>query len=115
MLGDDLIETLIHEIRECAEAYAHIKARKSRLEDQKKVVLAREATKAAERGTKTASAQDRAALASEAYEALLEDLENAVEEEARLHWKLRSAELMFESWRTKSANERSEKARYGAH
>jgi hypothetical protein len=114
MLSDEFIEELIHAIRSVSEEWASAKARKTWLEEQKKVVLARQMIFAAQNGSRSSASQERDAYASPEYSDLLVSIRHACNEEARLGRSIKEAEMRFEAWRTQSANEREERSRYKA-
>lgn len=95
-------------IRDHAPAYAKAKAERIYLEEFRKTKKAL-CMKAAEcGGTTTAAAQEREAYADPEYQALLEALKAAVEEEERLRWLIVGAQAKIEVWRTIEANRRAE-------
>ena len=107
-MGDS--ERAITYIRDHAEAYAKAKAERVYIEQfrkSKKSLLMRENV------SLPVSAQERDAYAHPAYVQILEALKVAIFEEEKLKLMIKAAEMRFESWRTESANERKEKARYG--
>jgi len=108
------IERLMQDYREKVDEYAKARAKRTYIEEFKKskhAILMRQADRD---GFKTVAAQDREALASEEYQALLEGLQEAVEAEERLRYDMKSIEMQAEVWRTLRADERFEKKSYGA-
>lgn len=109
------IERLMHEYREKVKDYAKARSQRTYVEEFKKSKLAILMRQADRDGLfKTAAAQEREALASDEYVALLEALRDAVEAEERLRYDMRSIEMQAEVWRTLRADERFEKKAYGA-
>lgn len=110
----EVSEERLQAIRNMAAEYAKAKAQRVYLEHFRKSKRAMLMKQAELDGEKTAVAQEREAYADREYVELLEGLKEATEIEARLYWELRVTEMRFEAWRTKQANERAEKGRYGA-
>ena len=108
------IERLMHEYREKVKDYAKARSQRTYVEEFKKSKLAILMRQADRDGFKTAAAQEREALASDEYTALLDALREAVEAEERLRYDMRSIEMQAEVWRTLRADERFEKKAYGA-
>lgn len=106
-------EIKLQEIRDKAAAYAKAYAQREYLDEFKRSKLSI-LMKTFEPLYPTAAAQEREARAHPDYLALLEGLKAAVEESERLRWELKIAEMQFEAWRTRAANQRAEKSRYGA-
>lgn len=106
-------ESRLHEIREKVEAYAKAYAEREYLDEFKKSKLAI-LMKKFEPSFPTAAAQEREARAHPEYQELLSGLRAAVEESERLRWELKIAEMQFEAWRTRAANQRAERSRYSA-
>lgn len=114
-MSDDAREQRQHEIRLKVAEYAQAKAARVKLEHYRKVKKAR-LMKWAERELKcqTTAAQEREAYAHSDYEEVISGLEAATETETRLYWELEMLRMEFEAWRTRAANNRAERARYGA-
>ena len=103
MISDDEAELALKFLKESAKAYAKAKAERIYLDEfrkSKKAILMRAS------GDQSAAAQERDAYAHPEYVAFLDGLKAAVEEEEVLRWKIASAELQIELWRTQSANNR---------
>lgn len=95
-------------IRDNAPAYAKAKAERIYLEEFRKTKKAL-CMKAAEvAGSNAVNAQEREAYADPEYQALLQGLRAAVEEEERLRWLIVGAQAKIEVWRTIEANRRAE-------
>ena len=105
------IEKAINYIRDTAKDYAKAKANRvylSEFRKSQKAILVQKAPQG------TVSERESFAYAHPEYLALLDGLKAAVEEEERLKYILKAAELKFEKWRTENANQRAERQRYGA-
>ena len=105
------IEKAIIYIRDAAKDYAKAKANRVYLSEFRKTQKAILVQKAP---SGTVSERESFAYAHPEYLALLDGLKAAVEEEERLRYILKAAELKFEQWRTENANQRAERSRYGA-
>lgn len=95
-------------IRDKAPAYAKAKAQRIYLEEFRKTKKALCMRAAESAGTNAISAQERDAYADPEYQALLDGLRAAVEEEERLRWLIVGAQARIEVWRTLEANKRLE-------
>jgi hypothetical protein len=87
-----------------APKYAKAKAERVYLEEfrkSKKALLMKGS------GESAVAAQEREAYSHPEYQALLEGLKAAVENEETLRWGLVAAQARVEIWRTESANNRS--------
>ncbi len=103
MITDEQAEAALDFLKASAKAYAKAKAERTYLDEfrkSKKAIL----MKASEETS--AVAQERDAYAHPEYLELLQGLKVAVENEENLRWKIASAELQIELWRTQSANNR---------
>ncbi len=103
MISDEQAELALDFLKVSAKAYAKAKAERIYIEEfrkSKKAIL----MKASEETS--AVAQERDAYANPEYQELLQGLKVAVENEENLRWKIASAELQIELWRTQSANNR---------
>ncbi|MDG9671843.1 hypothetical protein ONV78_29170 [Hahella sp. CR1] len=115
-MSDETLENKLQNIRNKAAEFAKAKANRVYLEEFRKskiAILMREA-ESADPDLTAANRQEAWARRHPEYLELLKGLMQATEEEARLHWELRTAEWAVEIWRTKSANKRAERMRYGA-
>ena len=104
-------ETAINYIRDHAKQYAAAKATRiylSEFRKSQKAILIQKAPSG------TVSERESFAYAHPDYLALLDGLRVAVEEEERLRYILKAAELKFSAWQTNEATKRAEKQRYGA-
>jgi hypothetical protein len=110
---DTSIEKRLHELREIAGKYAEARATKEYLDHFRKSKKAILMKQFAVLGFKTTAAQEREALASHEYIALLEGLRDATREAEQLRWKLEIARMGSELWRTEQANNRIERKGYG--
>lgn len=110
----DQSEQWLNDIRQIVTEHADAKANRVYLEHfrkSKKAMLMREGET---QGIKTGTAQEAYAYAHPEYLELLEGLKEAVKVEEYQKWRLRQREWKFEQWRTEQANQRAERARYGA-
>ena len=113
MADEDYREERLHQIRENASRYAKAKADRVYLEHFRKSKLAL-LMRRYSATHETAVAQEREARADPDYLEILEGLREATEIEERTRWELRIVEMQFEAWRTRAANSRAERQRYGA-
>lgn len=90
------------------DKYAQAKAKRIYLEEYRKVCKASQ-MRVAEvgEGIKAIAAQEREAYASQAYRTNLEAIRDAVAEEEALRWRLDTARLEIEVWRSTNANTRA--------
>lgn len=103
MITDEQAELALDFLKASAKAYAKAKAERIYIEEfrkSKKAILMKQS------GDQSAAAQERDAYAHPEYQELLLGLKDAVENEENLRWKIASAELQIELWRTQSANNR---------
>lgn len=105
---EDKIRRRLSEIREYAAPYAKAKAQAGFLEDFKKSKLAILMKKYEAAGHSTAAAQEREARADPEYVEVLRGLQAAVEEAETLRWKLLTAQMGAEVWRSLEATRRAE-------
>lgn len=111
-MSEQKTESAINWIRDNAALYAKAKSQRVYLEQyrkSKKAILIQNAP--AEH--KTTQAKESYAYAHAEYLEVLAGLKVAVEEEERLRFLIKAAELKFEQWRTLQANRRVEHNRYG--
>ena len=111
---DEIIERPLTFIRDKAGEYAKAKSDRVYLEQfrkSKKALLMVEAEKA---GIKTVADRESYAYSHEDYVGLLEGLRVAVEREEYLKMQITAAQLRIELFRTEQANQRAERAGYGA-
>lgn len=94
-------------IRENAEAYGTAKGQRIYLEEFRKSKKALLMKDALGRGIEAANAQEREAYADTEYRQLLKGLQAAIVQEETLKWKIESARLDIEIWRTRQATERT--------
>lgn len=83
--------------------YAEAKATRVHIEESLRSI---KAVQMAASGETTAAAQERVAYASQEYKTALDGLRVAVEEEETLRWRLRTAELAIDVWRSMNASNR---------
>ena len=105
------IEKAINCIRDTAKDYARAKATRIYLHEfrkSKKAILYQRSPSG------TIAEKESYAYGHPEYLEVLDGLRCAVEEEERLRFILKAAELRFEAWRTDQATLRTEKNRYGA-
>ena len=113
-MDDEKLERALNFIRDKAKNFAEAKASRVYLMEfrkSKKAILMRNAEI---NGFKTGAAQEREAYADDEYVELLQGVKAAVEKEELLRYQMKAAELNIEIWRTKQANQRSERQKYGA-
>lgn len=108
------MEELLEQYRTLAEKYAPAKATREYIDEYKKSLLALLMKDAERHGASSNAAQERDARARGEYLEILDKLRLAVEEEEKLRFHLKATEIQFETWRTRSANERFERKAYGA-
>ena len=108
MITDSRAEEAITAIIKYGPLYAQAKANRQYLEEFRKSKKALEMKEAEADGYKTAVLQEREAYAGSEYRELLQGLKAAIEEEVTLLWKLTSAELTVDVWKTQSVNARRE-------
>lgn len=111
-MSEQKTENAINWIRDHAALYAKAKSERVYLEQyrkSKKAILIHNAPA----DYKTAQSRESYAYAHAEYLEVLEGLKVAVEEEERLRFLIRAAELKFDQWRTLQANRRVENNRYG--
>ena len=93
----------IHFIYEHARPFAQARAERIYLEEFRK---SKKALLMAESTAGTAVAREQYAYAHPAYQALLEGLRTAVENEETLRWQLVAAQARVEVWRSEEASAR---------
>lgn len=95
-------------LHENIEKYAEAKAHRIYLEEFRKVKKAQE-MHIAERanGIKSVAAQEREAYSAQAYIDVLKGLEEAIKKEEILRWRLDTAKIEIEVWRSTNANTRA--------
>lgn len=111
---DEIIEKPLTFIRDKASDHAKAKADRVYLEQfrkSKKALLMVEAEKS---GIKTVAQQEAYAYSHPDYLGLLDGLKVAVEREEYLRTQIQVAQLRIELFRTEQANQRAERAGYGA-
>mgnify|MGYP003343426884 FL=1 len=90
-------------IFENAPLYAKAKGQLAELENYRHSL---KAIKMAQSGETSVTAQEREAYRSEDYQNLCKAIGAATEEAESLRWKLESAKMRFEAWRTQEASNR---------
>jgi len=106
--GDLNIFRCLDFLRDNAAAMAQAKANRVQLEEfrkSKKAILMQKAEKA---GHKSSATQEREAYAHPEYIEFLNGLAEAVENEERLRWLMRAAEVRIECWRSLESTRRIE-------
>lgn len=86
-----------------APEYAKAKGQLAELEVYKSSLKAIEMQKS---GEKTSAGQEKDAYASKEYQTLCKAIGEATEKTELLKWKLESAKMRFEAWRTEQASSR---------
>ena len=110
---DEGIERPINWIRDKAKEFGHVKAERIYLEElrkSKKAILMQHAPD----NLKTVADKENFAYSHPDYQKLLNDLKDVVQREEELRLKIKAAEMKFEEWRTKQANNRAEMNRYNS-
>ncbi len=110
----DQAEPWLDGIRKIITEYADAKSNRQHLEHYRKSKKALLMAEAGSQGVKAANAQETYAYGHVEYIELLEGLREATKVEVYQYWRLRQREWKFEQWRTEQANQRTERARYGA-
>ncbi|UOF78851.1 hypothetical protein [Caudoviricetes sp.] len=95
-------------IRDNAKAYAQAKANRIYIEEYRKTLKAKLMQQAQQEGATASATQERDAYAHPEYEMLLKALEEAVEAEETLRWRLIAAQARVEVWRSIGANQRAQ-------
>lgn len=106
------VEQLLDTYRSLIDPYAKAKSKRNYLEEYKKSLIAIQMKVAEQNGSKTVSAQERDAYASNEYIEMLESIKNLTEEEESLRYRIRQLEMEIEVWRSQQANERQERKAY---
>lgn len=112
--SDEQTESRLTEIRHLIGNHARAKRTRTHLEQFRKVKKSLLMKAAEMQGVKTAALQERDAYADPEYQQLIVDLADACGQETETWWLLQLEEWKFETWRTRMANARAEKNRYGA-
>ena len=110
---NDELERQQHEIREKNKQLAYAKGRRVFFEHYRKVHKAL-LMKQYEPEYSTAAAQEREAYADPDYLKTLNELEHWTAQSELLSLERTDLEHRFEAWRTRQANQRAERGRYGA-
>lgn len=111
---DELIERPLTFIRNKAQDYSKAKADRVYLEQFRKSKKALLMVEAEKQGIKTVSERESYAYSHADYLGLLDGLRVAVEREEYLKTQINVAQLRIELFRTEQANQRAERAGYGA-
>lgn len=102
MITEDIAESAAEFIRANAANLAKAKSERIQCEEFRKTIKAQVISKA----TGTVQERESAAYASDEYKTNLDGYVAAVEREELLRWKMKSAELKIEIYRTQQANNR---------
>lgn len=113
MTSDEEKERKLQNIRDSVEAFAEAKSQRVYLEHFRSSRRAQLMKDAQLNGATSAVEQQREAERHPDYIEILEGIREATYKEARAYWELRIAEMQWESWRTRMANQREEMRRYG--
>jgi hypothetical protein len=105
---EDVREEFFHQYRQAQERLAQAKKRRKYAEESKGRVVALEMKAAEQRGVKSVGAQEREAKAGAAYKVWLDELADAVLEEARAWIEVNILEKQWDAWREKAWNKRAE-------
>jgi len=112
-LSDEHIERLLHAFRETATRYAQAKGQRVKFEEARKIQKARLMARAErDLGLTSTAKQESWAYAHPEYQAIVDNLVAAVEQETSLQWHLESLRVEFDAWRSLEASERYEKRAY---
>lgn len=106
------IELLIHEWRKGVDDYAESKASAEYLREFRKSKKALLMVEAEQKGLKTGQERESYAYSHPDYVDLLKGLKEAVELSEGLRYRMKIAEERVNVWRTKQANNRTEKGHY---
>ena len=104
------LEKILHKMRETAPLLAQAKAERVYLTEfrkSKKAILYRQAPEG------TIAEKEAYAYSHHDYLALLDGLKSAVSTEEELRWRMITAQLLIDTWRTQQANARTEFNNYG--
>ena len=96
----------LRRIYETAPLYAKAKAERIYVDEYRKTLKARLMQAAEVAGHKTSIAQEREAYASPEYSQHLRAIQEAVEAEETLRWRMVAAEAAVEVWRSMEASNR---------
>lgn len=110
-MSEDLHEQRQQEIIQATETWAKANATRVYIREFRK---SKKALLMADSREEAVNAQERDAYSHPEYVALLDELRVAEEEAEKAKWFLRMQEWKFEAWRTRQANQRAERGRYGA-
>ena len=102
----DAPHTAVDFILKNAAQYAKAKSNRIYLEEFRKTKKALLMKDALTKGIEAANAQEREAYADAEYQELLKGLAEAFEIEETLKWKMETARMRIDIWRTEQANER---------
>jgi len=92
---------------EQSKPYAKAKSERVYMEEYRKTIKAQLMIEAERMGHKTAVTQEREAYSSPEYEAHLQALKEAVENEERLRWMMIAAQERIAVWRSQEASNRT--------
>ena len=104
------LEKILQRMRETAPLLANAKAERVYLDQfrkSKKAILYREAPEG------TVAERESYAYSHSDYLEVLEGLREAVKQEEELRWRMVTAQLLIDTWRTQQANARNEYSNYG--
>lgn len=106
VLPDEYVQHLFDELENGSIDYAQAKAEAFGFSEDRKITKAHLMAVAAADDVKSIAKQELFAYNHPTYSALVAKQKRAIEEEARLLYKLKILELQFEAWRTINANAR---------
>lgn len=110
----DNIEVQAEIIRKNGPILAKNRAKRKYLEWYRKVKKCQLMKKYMAEGHETAAAQEREARADPEYIEVIKGIKEALELEIKADHEIKAAEIQVDIWRTRSANDRSERRVYGA-
>lgn len=95
-------------LRDNAAAYATAKANRVYLEEYRKTLKAQLMIESEQAGSKSSATQERDAYAHQNYKLHLLGLQEAIQIEEDLRWKMVAAQAKIEAWRTLESSRRYE-------
>lgn len=105
MIPDSEVEKALDYLRTNGHKAAQAKANRVYLEEFSKTLLAKIMK---EHAGESVNAQEREARADPRFEAHLNGLRDAVEQDERNRWGMVAAQALIEAWRTEQSNKRAE-------
>lgn len=106
-LPDEAVQEMLDEIERSGREHARLRARLESLRELRKITKARLMKLLEEEGISAFAAQERDAYAHPAYQAIVDRMVEAIEQEHNAAVDYAIAEKRWESWRTISADLRA--------